>query len=96
MFCSWGSRPGSDTQLLSFFMSSVGCPVTLGACVHLLNEKLWVTYTKFNDHAEDVDKINQICKNLQFQLNKMRSFEEPPFENEANIIVDRWLDVCKK
>lgn len=51
---------------------------------------------EFNDHSEDVDKINQICKNLQFQLNKMRSFEEPPFENEANIIVDRWLDVCKK
>uniref|UniRef100_A0A8C3EIB9 Spectrin repeat containing nuclear envelope protein 2 n=1 Tax=Corvus moneduloides TaxID=1196302 RepID=A0A8C3EIB9_CORMO len=51
---------------------------------------------EFNDHSEDVDKINQICKNLQFQLNKMRSFEEPPFENEANIIVDRWLDISEK
>uniref|UniRef100_A0A672UCE7 Spectrin repeat containing nuclear envelope protein 2 n=1 Tax=Strigops habroptila TaxID=2489341 RepID=A0A672UCE7_STRHB len=51
---------------------------------------------EFNDHAEDVDKINQICKNLQFQLNKMRSFEEPPFENEANVIVDRWLDINEK
>ncbi|KAM6311325.1 nesprin-2 [Aegotheles albertisi] len=51
---------------------------------------------EFNDHAEDVDKINQICKNLQFQLNRMRSFEEPPFENEANIIVDRWLDINEK
>ncbi|NXK56413.1 SYNE2 protein, partial [Chauna torquata] len=51
---------------------------------------------EFSDHSEDVDKINQICKNLQFQLNKMRSFEEPPFENEANIIVDRWLDINEK
>uniref|UniRef100_A0A8C0F857 Spectrin repeat containing nuclear envelope protein 2 n=1 Tax=Bubo bubo TaxID=30461 RepID=A0A8C0F857_BUBBB len=51
---------------------------------------------EFNDHSEDVDRINQICKNLQFQLNKMRSFEEPPFENEANIIVDRWLDINEK
>ncbi|XP_009990126.1 PREDICTED: nesprin-2-like, partial [Tauraco erythrolophus] len=51
---------------------------------------------EFNNHSEDVDKINQICKNLQFQLNKMRSFEEPPFENEANIIVDRWLDINEK
>uniref|UniRef100_A0A8C3BV29 Spectrin repeat containing nuclear envelope protein 2 n=1 Tax=Cairina moschata TaxID=8855 RepID=A0A8C3BV29_CAIMO len=51
---------------------------------------------EFHDHSEDVDKINQICKNLQFQLNKMRSFEEPPFENEANIIVDRWLDINEK
>ncbi|XP_064278968.1 nesprin-2 isoform X2 [Passer domesticus] len=51
---------------------------------------------EFNDHSEDVDKINQICKNLQFHLNKMRSFEEPPFENEANIIVDRWLDINEK
>uniref|UniRef100_A0A803XRM3 Spectrin repeat containing nuclear envelope protein 2 n=1 Tax=Meleagris gallopavo TaxID=9103 RepID=A0A803XRM3_MELGA len=55
-----------------------------------------ITKEEFNDHAEDVDKINQICKNLQFQLNKMRSFEEPPFENEANIIVDRWLDINEK
>lgn len=51
---------------------------------------------EFSDHSEDVDRINQICKTLQMQLNKMKSFEEPPFENEANAIVDRWLDVCKK
>ncbi|XP_006891859.1 PREDICTED: nesprin-2 [Elephantulus edwardii] len=51
---------------------------------------------EFNEHLEDVDKINQICKNLQFQLNKMRTFEEPPFEKEANIIVDRWLDINEK
>uniref|UniRef100_A0A2I2ZCA7 Spectrin repeat containing nuclear envelope protein 2 n=1 Tax=Gorilla gorilla gorilla TaxID=9595 RepID=A0A2I2ZCA7_GORGO len=48
---------------------------------------------EFNEHLEVVDKINQICKNLQFYLNKMKTFEEPPFEKEANIIVDRWLDV---
>lgn len=48
---------------------------------------------EFNEHLEVVDKINQICKNLQFHLNKMRTFEEPPFEKEANVIVDRWLDV---
>ena len=52
-----------------------------------------VVKEEFNEHLEVVDKINQICKNLQFHLNKMRTFEEPPFEKEANIIVDRWLDV---
>ncbi|XP_006864630.1 PREDICTED: nesprin-2 [Chrysochloris asiatica] len=51
---------------------------------------------EFNEHLENVDKINQICKNLQFHLNKMRTFEEPPFEKEANIIVDRWLDINEK
>ncbi|XP_073098376.1 nesprin-2 isoform X4 [Manis javanica] len=51
---------------------------------------------EFNEHLEIVDKINQICKNLQFHLNKMRTFEEPPFEKEANIIVDRWLDINEK
>uniref|UniRef100_A0A2K6TJ47 Spectrin repeat containing nuclear envelope protein 2 n=1 Tax=Saimiri boliviensis boliviensis TaxID=39432 RepID=A0A2K6TJ47_SAIBB len=51
---------------------------------------------EFNEHLEVVDKINQICKNLQFHLNKMKTFEEPPFEKEANIIVDRWLDVNEK
>ncbi|XP_053922750.1 nesprin-2 [Cuculus canorus] len=61
-----------------------------------LIKKIEEAKEEFNDHSEDVDKINQICKNLQFQLNKMRSFEEPPFENEANIIVDRWLDINEK
>ncbi|XP_062823576.1 nesprin-2 [Anolis carolinensis] len=51
---------------------------------------------EFNNHSEDVDRINQICKNLQSQLNKIKSFEEPPFENEANAIVDRWLDVNER
>uniref|UniRef100_A0A8C9AHQ9 Spectrin repeat containing nuclear envelope protein 2 n=1 Tax=Prolemur simus TaxID=1328070 RepID=A0A8C9AHQ9_PROSS len=51
---------------------------------------------EFNEHSEVVDKINQICKNLQFHLNKMKTFEEPPFEKEANIIVDRWLDINEK
>ncbi|PNJ70701.1 SYNE2 isoform 5 [Pongo abelii] len=51
---------------------------------------------EFNEHLEVVDKINQICKNLQFYLNKMKTFEEPPFEKEANIIVDRWLDINEK
>ncbi|XP_053143373.1 nesprin-2 isoform X2 [Hemicordylus capensis] len=59
-------------------------------------ENVNLVKTEFNDHSEDVDRINQICKNLQFQLNKMKSFEEPPFENEANAIVDRWLDINER
>uniref|UniRef100_A0A8C3X5K7 Nesprin-2 n=1 Tax=Catagonus wagneri TaxID=51154 RepID=A0A8C3X5K7_9CETA len=55
-----------------------------------------VVKEEFSEHLEVVDKINQICKNLQFRLNKMRTFEEPPFEKEANIIVDRWLDINEK
>ncbi|XP_053457239.1 nesprin-2 isoform X5 [Nycticebus coucang] len=55
-----------------------------------------VVKEEFNEHSEVVDKLNQICKNLQFHLNKMKTFEEPPFEKEANIIVDRWLDINEK
>ncbi|XP_069888116.1 nesprin-2 isoform X2 [Dipodomys merriami] len=51
---------------------------------------------EFNEHLEVIDKINQICKNLQFHLNKMKAFEEPPFEKEANVLVDRWLDMNEK
>uniref|UniRef100_K7E389 Spectrin repeat containing nuclear envelope protein 2 n=1 Tax=Monodelphis domestica TaxID=13616 RepID=K7E389_MONDO len=58
--------------------------------------KIEVVREEFNEHSEDVEKINQICKNLQFQLNKMITFEEPPFEKEANVIVDRWLDINEK
>uniref|UniRef100_A0A8C3T368 Spectrin repeat containing nuclear envelope protein 2 n=1 Tax=Chelydra serpentina TaxID=8475 RepID=A0A8C3T368_CHESE len=58
--------------------------------------KIETVKEEFNDRSEDVDKINQICKNLHFQLNKMRSFEEPSFQNEADIIVDRWLDINEK
>ncbi|XP_015279037.1 PREDICTED: nesprin-2-like, partial [Gekko japonicus] len=58
--------------------------------------KVEMAKKEFNSHSEDIDKINQISKNLQFQLNKMKSFEEPPFENEANVIVDRWLDINER
>ncbi|XP_074092082.1 nesprin-2 isoform X2 [Macrotis lagotis] len=58
--------------------------------------KIEIVKEEFNKHSEDVEKINQICKNLQFQLNKMITFEEPPFEKEANVIVDRWLDINEK
>ncbi|XP_074986041.1 nesprin-2 isoform X2 [Caretta caretta] len=58
--------------------------------------KIEAVKEEFDNRSEDVDKINQICKNLHFQLNKMRSFEEPPFQNEADIIVDRWLDINEK
>ncbi|XP_025025751.1 nesprin-2, partial [Python bivittatus] len=51
---------------------------------------------EFNNYSEDVDRLSQMCKNLQCQLNKMKSFEEPPFEKEANAIVDRWLDVNER
>ncbi|XP_063118254.1 nesprin-2 isoform X7 [Rattus norvegicus] len=51
---------------------------------------------EFSNHLEVVDKINQICKNLQYHLNKMKTFEDPPFEKEANAIVDRWLDINEK
>ncbi|XP_029396520.1 nesprin-2 isoform X4 [Mus pahari] len=51
---------------------------------------------EFSDHLEVVDNINQICKNLQYHLNKMKTFEDPPFEKEANAIVDRWLDINEK
>ncbi|XP_013914384.1 PREDICTED: nesprin-2, partial [Thamnophis sirtalis] len=51
---------------------------------------------EFNSCSEDVDRLNQMCKNLQSQVNKMKSFEEPPFENEANAIVDRWLDINER
>uniref|UniRef100_A0A4X2LQP5 Nesprin-2 n=1 Tax=Vombatus ursinus TaxID=29139 RepID=A0A4X2LQP5_VOMUR len=58
--------------------------------------KIETVREELNKHSEDVEKINQICKNLQFQLNKMITFAEPPFEKEANIIVDRWLDINEK
>ncbi|XP_077180010.1 nesprin-2 isoform X2 [Paroedura picta] len=58
--------------------------------------KVEMAKREFNRHSEDIDRINQISKNLQFQLNKMKSFEEPPFENEANVIVDRWLDINER
>ncbi|XP_072485533.1 nesprin-2 isoform X2 [Notamacropus eugenii] len=58
--------------------------------------KIETVREEFNKHSEDVEKINQICKNLQFQLNKMITFVEPPFQKEANVIVDRWLDINEK
>ncbi|KAM4690490.1 nesprin-2 [Rhinophrynus dorsalis] len=51
---------------------------------------------EFNEQAENVDKIHSICKELQFHLNKMKCFGNPPFQDEANVIIDKWLDVNEK
>ncbi|XP_029453986.1 nesprin-2 isoform X2 [Rhinatrema bivittatum] len=51
---------------------------------------------ELSDHSTEVDKVNNIGKMLQFQLNKMKNFEEPPFEKEVNSLVDRWLDINEK
>ncbi|KAM8921387.1 LOW QUALITY PROTEIN: nesprin-2 [Pelodytes ibericus] len=51
---------------------------------------------EYNDQSETADEINNVCKILQFHLNKMKSFENPPFHSEANQLVDKWLDICEK
>ncbi|XP_030069572.1 nesprin-2 [Microcaecilia unicolor] len=51
---------------------------------------------KLSGHSAEVDKVNNIGKMLQFQLSKMKSFQEPPFEKEANSLLDRWLDINEK
>ncbi|XP_075470992.1 nesprin-2 isoform X4 [Ascaphus truei] len=51
---------------------------------------------EFDAHSENIDQINSICKGLQFHLNTMKSFEHSPFQNEASMIVDKWLDINEK
>ncbi|KAM5129334.1 nesprin-2 [Mantella aurantiaca] len=51
---------------------------------------------EFDDHSEDVEEINSICKKLQFKINQIKSFEESPFQIEANTIIDKWLDITEK
>ncbi|XP_075048914.1 nesprin-2 [Mixophyes fleayi] len=51
---------------------------------------------EIDDHSEHVEEISSICKKLQFHINKIKSFKELPFQEEANMIIDKWLDICEK
>ncbi|CAH2328699.1 nesprin-2 isoform X2 [Pelobates cultripes] len=51
---------------------------------------------ELNENSENVEEINSICKNLQFHLSKMKSFGSPPFQSEANLMTDKWLDMFEK
>ncbi|XP_018411527.1 PREDICTED: nesprin-2 [Nanorana parkeri] len=59
-------------------------------------KKLKSVKQEFDDHSEDVEEINSICKKLQFQINQIKSFEESPFQTEAHTIIDKWLDITEK
>ncbi|XP_068110339.1 nesprin-2 isoform X3 [Hyperolius riggenbachi] len=50
----------------------------------------------FDGHAEDIEEISSICNKLHSQINRIKSFEESPFQAEANTIIDKWLDVNEK
>ncbi|XP_063296179.1 nesprin-2 [Pelobates fuscus] len=51
---------------------------------------------ELNENSENIEEINSICKNLQFHLSKMKSFGSPPFQSEANLMTDKWLDMFEK
>ncbi|XP_073465822.1 nesprin-2 isoform X5 [Aquarana catesbeiana] len=59
-------------------------------------KKVKAVKQEFDDHSEDVDEISSTCKKLQFQINQIKSFEESPFQTEANTIIDKWLDITEK
>nr|DBA14412.1 TPA: hypothetical protein GDO54_005386 [Pyxicephalus adspersus] len=59
-------------------------------------KKVKAVKREFDDHSEDVDEISSICKKLQSQIKQIKSFEESPFQTEANAIIDKWLDITEK
>ncbi|XP_063803313.1 nesprin-2 isoform X2 [Pseudophryne corroboree] len=58
--------------------------------------KVQVLKQEIDGHSENVEEISSICKKLQFHINTIKSFKDPPFQAEANAIIDKWLDVCEK
>ncbi|XP_040189336.1 nesprin-2 isoform X2 [Rana temporaria] len=59
-------------------------------------KKVKAVKQEFDDHSEEVDEISSTCKKLQSQINQIKSFEESPFQTEANTIIDKWLDITEK
>uniref|UniRef100_A0A5F8GSM9 Spectrin repeat containing nuclear envelope protein 2 n=1 Tax=Monodelphis domestica TaxID=13616 RepID=A0A5F8GSM9_MONDO len=94
--CLWEDAMNNTFMMLLLFYQLINVLKGIIEGYDNLSHMIEVVREEFNEHSEDVEKINQICKNLQFQLNKMITFEEPPFEKEANVIVDRWLDINEK
>ncbi|KAG8561188.1 hypothetical protein GDO81_015281 [Engystomops pustulosus] len=64
--------------------------------LHKMMIKVQDLKQEIEDHSENVDEINSICKKLQFQISKIKRFEDAPFQTEANTLIDKWLDVCEK
>ncbi|KAM9294370.1 nesprin-2 [Gastrophryne carolinensis] len=44
---------------------------------------------EYDGHSEGVEELSSICKKLQSQIHKIKSFEESPFQDEANTIIDK-------
>ncbi|XP_077320479.1 nesprin-2 isoform X2 [Lithobates pipiens] len=59
-------------------------------------KKVKAVKQEFDNHSEDVAEISTTCKKLQSQINQIKSFEESPFQTEANTIIDKWLDITEK
>ncbi|XP_028858074.1 nesprin-2a isoform X4 [Denticeps clupeoides] len=57
-----------------------------------------VTEIKFelSSLGDGVEEIRVICRQLQSQMKKVPEGPDTPFENEADALMDRWLDVVER
>ncbi|XP_069805263.1 nesprin-2 isoform X2 [Dendropsophus ebraccatus] len=64
--------------------------------LHKLMMKVQELKQEIEDQSGNAEEISTICKKLQSQISKIKKFEDAPFQVEANMLIDKWLDVCEK
>ncbi|XP_041951730.1 nesprin-2-like isoform X2 [Alosa sapidissima] len=64
--------------------------------LHRLLHRVTATKAELGGLGDGVEEIRGVCRQLQHQLRGIPDCVDTPFENEADAIMDRWLDVMER
>ncbi|XP_030628013.1 nesprin-2a [Chanos chanos] len=52
--------------------------------------------SELSDLGDGVEEFRGVCRQLQSQMRKISDCADAPFENEADALMDRWLDITER
>lgn len=78
-----------------YIYSQVECFICIVcACVCVVSQ-VQDTKAELNSLGDGIEEIRSICRQLHTHLRKIPECTIIPFEDEADALMDRWLDVSK-
>ncbi|KAM6915050.1 nesprin-2-like [Xenentodon cancila] len=61
-----------------------------------LHTKVQETKAELNELGDDVEEVRSVCRQLHTHLRQIPGATAPPFESEAETLMDHWLDLGKE
>ncbi|XP_014914037.1 nesprin-2-like isoform X5 [Poecilia latipinna] len=61
-----------------------------------LYAKVGETKAELNGLGDDIEEVRSVCRQLQSLLRQVPGCSGSPFENEADALMDRWLDLSER